>query len=218
MEDLENKEELEETEEYIDWDETQKQGRIVKKTRKKEKKEVVDYKFDLGRDDKDYRSSRTRPSVIEDKTPEKYAYEAFKESLFSKIMYGLLFLAFLGNAALMIYLEFAKGGATDNKNLVFMALHGVCIALFFSLAPTAAIETGIWPRRKDNKEKVIKDIIVAAVLFIFVVTFAFAFDFVYEGKVRNIILIISGAYVLFSVLLGVIARIISKRIDKRKND
>ena len=131
-------------------------------------------------------------------------------------MYGLFFLAFLCNAAFMIYLEFAKDSATDNKNLVFMALHGIFIALFFSLAPTTAIETGIWPRRKENKEKVIKDIILTVTFFIVVVVFAFAFA--YEGKVRIIILIISGAYVLFCILLGVIARIISKRIEKRKND
>lgn len=44
MTDLENKEVgEEETEECIDWAETQKQGKIVKTRRKKEKKEVVDY-------------------------------------------------------------------------------------------------------------------------------------------------------------------------------
>ena len=68
MADLENKEVEEETEECIDWAETQKQGKIVKTKRKKEKKEVVDYNlFIPGNDYHDYQETTYVRNKLTDK-------------------------------------------------------------------------------------------------------------------------------------------------------
>lgn len=203
MADLENKEIEEETEECIDWDETQKQGKIVKTTRKKEKKEVVDYDLFIPGE---YNSSNK--SKKEDTTVEKFLYEEFESSFFSKLMDGLVLLSFVFYAIFKIYFSMAE---SKTISMVTM-LCTISVMLLISVSTTTAIRLGIWPKREDNKMKLAERVMLVTAIIVLV----FSLSFLYEEKIRKIMLIICGAHILYMILVIIITKIVSKNLTIKK--
>lgn len=203
MADLEKKEIEEETEECIDWDETQKQGKIVKTTRKKEEKEVVDYDLFIPGE---YNSSNK--SKKEDTTVEKFLYEEFESSFFSKLMDGLIILSFVFYAIFKIYFSMAE---KKTISMVTM-LCAISVMLLISVSTTTAIRLGIWPKREDNKMKLAERVMIVTAVIVLV----FSLSFLYEEKIRKIMLIICGAHILYMILVIIITKIVAKKLTIKK--